>query len=352
MLAWKAIYGSFLAVSPVGPQIRWWDPHLVDILWSSRNGLFSDVADPLPRRDRPARRSRARGRRSACRRCSRSRVMIYFNASIQDWWGSAGFRRTPLRRHAAAVRARRRARRSRPRAACSRAPRLVGARRARGRGGLERRRCVRPSRDGQVRSASRCRSAKPAPTRRASSTAGSAIRSPIRPASGSRRGTASRRPTTTCRDLVHGRGDPPVRTHRHRRRRPRRSCSPAGSRRSAKAASRFRWATQQAALTVPLAFASDLDLQLRLRAFPMPGDGQTVTVDTAAGRFGPLAVGTEWQTLVVAIPRAAWRAGAQPDRADLLVRRASVQLRAAATHRDLSAAIDFVRVEGPRLSRR
>jgi hypothetical protein len=41
MLAWKAIYGSYLAVSPVGPQIRWWDPHLVDILWSARNGLFS-----------------------------------------------------------------------------------------------------------------------------------------------------------------------------------------------------------------------------------------------------------------------------------------------------------------------
>ena len=31
----------YLAVSPVGPQIRWRHPHLVDILWSSRNGLFS-----------------------------------------------------------------------------------------------------------------------------------------------------------------------------------------------------------------------------------------------------------------------------------------------------------------------
>jgi len=41
MLAWKSIYGSYLAVSPVGPQIRWWDPHLIDVLWSSRNGLLS-----------------------------------------------------------------------------------------------------------------------------------------------------------------------------------------------------------------------------------------------------------------------------------------------------------------------
>ena len=59
----------------------------------------------------------------------------------------------------------------------------------------------------------------------------------------------------------------------------------------------------------------------------MPGDGQTVTVDTAAGRFGPVAVGADWQTLAVAIPRAAWRAGPNPNRAHLFARRASVQLR-------------------------
>ncbi|MCA1559389.1 MAG: glycosyltransferase family 39 protein [Acidobacteria bacterium] len=41
MLVWRAIYGSFLAVSPVGPQIRFGDPQIVDILWSSRNGLLS-----------------------------------------------------------------------------------------------------------------------------------------------------------------------------------------------------------------------------------------------------------------------------------------------------------------------
>jgi hypothetical protein len=90
MLAWKAIYGSFLAVSPVGPQIRWWDPHLVDILWSSRNGLLSwspvlyigaiglaIFAFARPWIGVPA--VLALG------------VMTYFNASIQDWWGSAGY---------------------------------------------------------------------------------------------------------------------------------------------------------------------------------------------------------------------------------------------------------------------
>lgn len=90
MLAWNAIYGSWLAVSPVGPQIRFWDPQLVDILWSSRNGLFSMspvlyagalglllFARSHPRTGLPALAAAA--------------VMTYFNASIQDWWGSAGF---------------------------------------------------------------------------------------------------------------------------------------------------------------------------------------------------------------------------------------------------------------------
>ena len=90
MLAWRAIYGTFLAVSPVGPQIRWWDPQIIDILWSSRNGLLSWS---------PALYLGAIGlfiftwRRPAiglptflC-----LAVMVFFNASIQDWWGSAGF---------------------------------------------------------------------------------------------------------------------------------------------------------------------------------------------------------------------------------------------------------------------
>ena len=90
MIAWKSIYGSFLAVSPVGPQIRWWNPQLVDILWSSRNGLFSwspilylgaiglvMFAIARPWIGVPALVSLG--------------VMTYFNASIQDWWGSDGY---------------------------------------------------------------------------------------------------------------------------------------------------------------------------------------------------------------------------------------------------------------------
>ncbi len=90
MLAWKAIYGSYLAISPVGPEIRWYDPRIIDILWSSRNGLFAVS---------PVLYAAAVGLVVFLRRevtfagpaLIALATMIYFNASIQDWWGSSGF---------------------------------------------------------------------------------------------------------------------------------------------------------------------------------------------------------------------------------------------------------------------
>ena len=90
MIAWHSIYGSWLAVSPLGPQIRWSNPQLVDILWSSRNGLLSwspilyvaaiglgIFAVTQPSAGIPLLVAVA--------------AMTYFNAAIQDWWGSDGF---------------------------------------------------------------------------------------------------------------------------------------------------------------------------------------------------------------------------------------------------------------------
>jgi Dolichyl-phosphate-mannose-protein mannosyltransferase len=90
MIAWKAIYGSYVARSPVGPEIRWAHPHLSDILFSARNGLLSTspilylsaiglilLAIERPDVGAPALAAAA--------------IMVYFNACIQDWWGSAGF---------------------------------------------------------------------------------------------------------------------------------------------------------------------------------------------------------------------------------------------------------------------
>src|SRR4051812_43008374 len=90
MLAWRAIYGTLFARSPVGPQIRWTDPHFTDILWSARNGLFSTapivylaaIGLVIFTAARPA---------IGIPALIAVLVMAYFNACIQDWWGSAGF---------------------------------------------------------------------------------------------------------------------------------------------------------------------------------------------------------------------------------------------------------------------
>lgn len=90
LAAWKAIYGTWLAVSPVGPQLRWADPHLVDILWSSRNGLFATspvlycaaIGLVLFTIRRP---------RSGVPLLTAAAAMVYFNSIIQDWWGSDGY---------------------------------------------------------------------------------------------------------------------------------------------------------------------------------------------------------------------------------------------------------------------
>src|SRR5688572_29357666 len=90
MLAWRAIYGHYLAVSPVGPQIYWAHPRLVDVLFASQNGLFatspilyvSAIGLVLFARRRPA---------VGVPAVVAVAAMIYFNASIQDWWGSAGY---------------------------------------------------------------------------------------------------------------------------------------------------------------------------------------------------------------------------------------------------------------------
>jgi hypothetical protein len=90
MLAWRAMYGSFIARSPVGPQIYWTDPHLGDILWSARNGLLS--TGPILYLGAIGLLAFAIARPAiGIPSLIAVSVMVYFNACIQDWWGSAGF---------------------------------------------------------------------------------------------------------------------------------------------------------------------------------------------------------------------------------------------------------------------
>ena len=105
LLVWKAIYGRFFAVSPIGPQIRLWHPRLVDILWSSQNGLFA--TSPvlyvgaiglllLWRRDRLL---------AGCALLALA-AMTWFNGCDPGLVGRRGVRQAPLRRDAPALRPR------------------------------------------------------------------------------------------------------------------------------------------------------------------------------------------------------------------------------------------------------
>jgi hypothetical protein len=339
MLAWKAIYGHYLAVSPVGPQIFWAHPHLVDVLFASQNGLFatspilyvSAIGLILFARRRPAVGVPALVVVAA---------MIYFNASIQDWWGSAGYggRRfdgtLPLfvLGAAAAIDGLSRL--------LARQPQLAGAAlfavtaiwNVTLRAGV---------RDGQI-----------------------PVGAPMSfGAAGAEQARVLHRwighpfswPANLWFAFGHGVSpanyDLPQTSFMGEAIRPFGRIDVGGDDRSFLLAGwfmaeregglSFRWATQQAALTLPLAFASDLDLQIRLRAFPMAGGGQAVTVDAGAGRFGPLPVGADWQTLVIAVPRTAWRAG--PNQIVLTFSR--VGRPGGGDTRDLSAAVDFVRIK-------
>ncbi len=90
MLAWRSIYGSLIARSPVGPEIRWLHPHLADILWSARNGLFS--TSPILYAAAIGLIAFAMARPAVgLPVLVAAFLMTYFNACIQDWWGSDGF---------------------------------------------------------------------------------------------------------------------------------------------------------------------------------------------------------------------------------------------------------------------
>ncbi|HNV04105.1 MAG TPA: hypothetical protein PLE61_03385 [Vicinamibacterales bacterium] len=90
LLAWNAIYGSPLAVSPYSPRMLWLNPDLVGMLWSSRNGLFA--TSPVTYVAAVglawwAFRERSFGPLAL----AAFGLAVYVNASVEDWWGGAAF---------------------------------------------------------------------------------------------------------------------------------------------------------------------------------------------------------------------------------------------------------------------
>jgi len=90
MLAWHAIYGAWIARSPVGPPLYWFHPQIVDVLWSSRNGLFAWSPVFIPAVVGLAALTRSEPI-VAWGGLAVFAAMTWVNGAVDDWWGGAGF---------------------------------------------------------------------------------------------------------------------------------------------------------------------------------------------------------------------------------------------------------------------
>jgi hypothetical protein len=345
MIAWRAIYGSWLAVSPIGPQIRWTDPQLADILWSSRNGLLSwspilyvgaiglvMFAARVPRLGFPALLVVA--------------VMTYFNASIQDWWGSDGFgaRRfdgtIPLfclgiaafGQYAAAL-----TRRHPLRVAAAAGALLV----------VWNLTLMSVAESGLFRigTAVSFGDTGSAQARAFHRWFGSPFTYPASLAFALR----NRLPPGHY-DLLsvnrflsdplrpYGRldigGDDEWLLH------------DGWHAAEKEGAITFRWAASPATVFVPLDHAAPLTVQVRLQAFNYPDSTPQTLALTVNGRtFGPAPVPARWETLEFATDSASWRGGVNRLRLDFARARSPAEVGVSGDARPLAAAVDYVRVQ-------
>jgi len=344
MIAWHAIYGSWLAVSPLGPKIRWADPQLADILWSSRNGLFSwspilyagaiglvMFAARQPGMGVPMLLALA--------------LMTYFNACIQDWWGSDGFggrrfdgtipflclgvaafvsyaatltRRHPLRAVVAG-------------GACLVLWNLTLMSAAQD--GVFRLGTVVSFGDtgaAQARAFHRwfgnpftypasllfaLRNDVP-PSRYDLLSANRFLSDPLRPYGRVDIGSDNE---WLLEEGWHG---------------PERD-----------GAISYRWAASPAIVLIPLDRTAPLTVQVRLHAFAYPGStGQTLTLHLNGHTFGPSAVHDSWETLEFATGADVWRSGVNRLRLDFGSTHTPAEVGLGADARPLAAAVDYVRV--------
>jgi len=345
MIAWRSIYGSWLAVSPLGPQIRWAHPQLVDILWSSRNGLLSwspmlylaaiglimfAVAEPAA--GIPLLISVA--------------AMTYFNAAIQDWWGSDGFggRRfdgtipifclgaASFIAYAASL-----TRRHPLRVVAAGASLLV----------IWNLTLMTAANDGVFRIGTTVSYGDTfaAQGRAFHSWFGNpfsypaslifALRNGVSPAAydllrTNRFLSDPLRPygrvdigsddTWLLQDGWHGtEHDGPI---------------------------TFRWAASPAVLMIPLDRAAALTVQVRLHSFGFPdAPAQTLTIDVNGHSFGPVPVHASWETLEFATDSDAWRGGVNRMRLEFAWAHTPAEVGLGGDTRPLAAAIDYIRVQ-------
>jgi hypothetical protein len=344
MLAWRSIYGSWLAVSPMGPQIRLTDPQIADILWSSRNGLLSTTpvlyagavglvifAAARPAVGVPALIALA--------------VMTYFNAAIQDWWGSDAFggRRfdgtIPLFGLGLACIA------DRARTLVQRFPAAAVAA-AGGALVLWNLTFFSAAQQGRVRIGEPMSfgDAMDAQARAFHGWFGNpftypasllfALRNGVPPASydllGVNRFLAD--PLRPYGRIDVGTDDEwVIREGWHEPER--------------EGAITFRWTTGRASLFVPLDRRADLRVQTRLHAFGHPGAvPQSMTLTVNGRAHGPIDVPVSWQTVETIVPADAWRAGVNRVSLQFAWERRPMDVGLGGDPRPLAAAVDYVRV--------
>jgi hypothetical protein len=347
MLAWRSIYGTWLAVSPVGPQMRFFDPRISDILWSARNGLFSTA---------PVLYAGAIGlaifawRRPAIGVPSvlAVAVMTYFNASVEDWWGSAGFggRRfdgtLPLFAIGVAVMIE---------TGTAWVRRFPGTAVAAAGAALLLWNLTLMSaaqagvvRIGEVVSFGDTMAAQARVFHR---WFGNPFTYPASLVYAVRNGVAPAR-----YDLLNGYGalgNPRIQYARVDIGAGDEWVLEEGWHQSEReGTTSFRWASASAALMLPLHHAAPLRVQVRLHAFGFPGaPAQSLTLVVNGREHGPAAVGPGWETAEFDVPEDTWRAGVNRLVLRFAWQNQPSQVGLGGDARQLAAAVDYIRVAVP-----
>jgi hypothetical protein len=344
MVAWKSIYGTWIARAPIAPQMFWSHPQIADLLFSSRNGLFATS---------PALYLAAIGlvllwrhdRALSAGALLVFALMCWTNGAVEDWYGGAGYggRRfdslipfftaglaaTGSWLHEAVSR-------RPPRAAIAVLATLV----------LWNVLLMGAQRDGAYRLGQPVSFADVGAAQAGvlHDWAGHPASWPLNLAYAARNGVAPARydvlrPYRFLGDPTrpYGRIDVGTDDDAH---------VVDGWHAAERAGDvTFRWASGDATLLVPLDHPAPLEVQVRLQPFTVDGaPAQTVAIGINGVDRAPLPLGPDWQT--IAIPTAAheWRAGV--NRVRLRFGRATrpADVGGSGDTRALAAAVDYLRV--------
>jgi hypothetical protein len=345
LLAWRAIYGEWFAVSPISPEIRWWDSHWRDVLWSARAGLFAWS---------PVLYVGAAGLVAMVKRDRLLAVtawlilglVTWLNGAVSDWWAGAAYggRRfdstLPLFAAGAAIAVDLGVKWVRAHPLTVVAAALAGAVMAnlalmdlavRRSVELEAPNAIDDLLAGQARTLHRWFGYPPSYP----ATLPFALRNRVTPADADIL-WATRYLTDPTRP--YGRVDIGGNDGR--------AVGPGWHQPEQERGTSYRWASREAIVRVALDHAAHLSLQVRAKPFMAPGVSTqqlTLRVNRSFEAAVPIA-DPDWQTVVVDVPEEAWRAGINELRLTFSHATAPSAISGSTDRRELSAAIDFVRL--------